>query len=195
MSKHRSKVGAIIMPELIKAPPQHGAMVRGIWRIEHWRDGRCIQKQQMHNIVTNEGLDHYLDSTLSAATQITAWYAVAYTDATTFAPVAGSTYANQGSGTELTTQVAEANRQQWSDGGVSGQSVDNSASPAAYTANTSVTVTGGALVGGGTAATTKNDSAGGGTMMCGGTFGSSIALVNNDVLKLTITLTMADDGV
>lgn len=145
------------------------------------------------NIVTNEGLDHALDVILSGGTQISAWY-VALVKTNT-SPAAGMTYATP-TYTEIAgSDVTETLRQAWTDGGVSSQSVDNSGSPAQYTANGSFTAYGAGLVGGGTAATTIANTAGGGTLWAMALFGSSKSMVATDTIDITYTHTSADDGV
>jgi hypothetical protein len=150
------------------------------------------EHDRVHNIVTNQGLDHFLDVTLSAATQITTWYVAAVKTNTSAA--AGMTYASP-TYTEIAgSDVTETVRQAWTDGGVSSQSVSNSASPATYTADTTVTLYGASQVGGGTAATTIANTAGGGTLHSYALFGSSKAMTATDTIDITVTKTAADDG-
>lgn len=154
------------------------------------------EKQEIEisdNIVTNEGLNYILDAGLSGGTQITAWYVtLAVNDV---AAAAGMTYATP-TWTEITTtEVAEATRQAWTDGGVASQSVDNSASPATYTADVSFTAYAAALVGGGASASTLANTAGGGTLYAYSQFASAKALTASDTIEVTYTFTAADDGV
>lgn len=145
------------------------------------------------NIVTNEGLNYILDIGLSGGTQITAWYVTLAID--DVAAAAGMTYATPTFAEITGTQVSEATRQAWTDGGVTSQSVDNSASPATYTADTTFTAYAAALVGGGAAASTLDDSAGGGTLYAYSQFASAKALTASDTIEVTYTFTAADDGV
>lgn len=145
------------------------------------------------NIVTNEGLNSILDVGLSGGTQITAWK-VALVKSNTSA-AAGMTYA-----TPVYTEIAgsdvdEASRQAWTDGGVSSQSVDNVGNEAVYTAAGSFTGYGAAIVGGGSGAATIADAAGGGTLYSYSLFSASKALTASDTITITYTLTSADDGV
>lgn len=145
-----------------------------------------------NNIVTNEGLDHLLDATLSGATQITAWKVAISKSNTT--PLSTHTYASPGF-TEITgSDVDESVRQAWTDAGVSSQSVTNAASQAVYTAAGTFTAYGAAMVGGGSGAATLDDSAGGGKLYSSALFGSSKSLVDDDALSTTYQLGMADDG-
>lgn len=148
--------------------------------------------ETVHNIVTNEGLDHLLDATLSGATQITAWKVAISKSNTT--PLSTHTYAVPGY-TEITgSDVDEASRQAWTDGGVSSQSVDNVGNEAVYTAAGTFTAYGAAIVGGGSGAATLADAAGGGKLYSSGLFAASKALTASDTLTTTYTLTSADDG-
>lgn len=159
------------------------------WEWEHWRDGEMIDQWCEHNICTDEGLNHVLGAAFSNVTQITDWYVLVYNTATT--PVAGMSYATP-TFTE-STHYSEANRPAWQDGGVSAKSVNNSASKASFTMSTAETIYGAALVGGGSAASTKGDTAGGGILYNVSAFTSgSKTVASSDVLKVTVTLTIAD---
>lgn len=152
-----------------------------------------VDQTYQHNIVTNQGLDHFLDVELSAATQISSWYVAIFKTNTT--PLATHTYASPGYTEIAGSDVTEANRQAWTDGGVSGQSLSNTASPATYTANTSVTIYGAAMVGGGSSPSVIANTAGGGTLSASSLFASSKAMAATDTLDVTYTRTAADDGV
>lgn len=146
-----------------------------------------------YNIVTNEGLDSFLDVHLSAATQITAWKVTMFTADVT--PIATHTYAVPGITEIALADVAEAVRQAWTEAGVSAQSIDNSASPASYTADQAFTAWGAMIVGGGSGAATLGDTAGGGTYQCGAKFATQKSLSTSDSIDVTYTNTMADDAV
>lgn len=147
-----------------------------------WQDGAP-------NLVVNTGLNHYLDSTLSGATQITAWLIGLTDDSPTVA--AGDTMASHVGWTEF-TEYSEANRQSWVDGGVSGQSVDNSASTADFSCNND---TNGGLGG---LFFTDNNTKGGSTGLlfsAAALSGGNKPIGNGDTARATYTQTMADDGV
>ena len=152
---------------------------------EQW--GMIRWNEDWQNIVVNAGLDYLLDIGLSGGTQITAWYLGLVNGATpTFA--AGDTMASHAGWVE-NQDYDEANRATWTDGGVSGQSVDNSASVAQFTMNASVTI-GGAFL-------TSDNTKGGvtGTLYAEGHFATDRSVIDNDVLEVTATFTSADDGV
>lgn len=163
--------------------------MKSSWKWEHWRDGELLDRWEESNICSDEGLNHLLGSTFSGVTQVTDWFVLIYNTNTT--PSSNMTYAVPVF-TE-STHYSGATRPVWQDGGVSSQSVDNSANKASFTMNTGETIYGSALVGGGTAATTKGDVAGGGTLYNVSDFsGGSKTVASDDVLKVTVTLTAAD---
>jgi len=163
--------------------------MKSSWEWEHWRDGELLDRWVESNICCDEGLNHLLGSTFSGVTQVTDWYVLIYNTNTT--PTSSMTYAVPVF-TE-STNYSGATRPVWQDGGVSSQSVDNSANKASFTMNTGETIYGSALVGGGTGATTKGDVAGGGALYNISDFaGGSKTVASDDVLKVSVTLTAAD---
>ena len=171
--------------------------VGSIWQWEHWRKNKygpasrymLLSKWADHNLCTDEGLTSLMDIYFSDGTQITSWFVVIFEDSHT--PAAGDTYAVPGF-TE-STAYDEATRPAWQEAGVSSKTITNSANKATFTMNATKTIYGGALVGGGTAEDTKDDQAGGGVLYCESTFASgSKPVVDDDVLKVTITITGAD---
>ena len=158
---------------------------------ECFRDGKLIWTEKTNNIITNEGLNHILNIVLHADTQITTWYCVLAESDTNAA--AGMTYAVPVY-TE-TTAYDEATRPAYVEAASIAQSTTNSANKAVFTISGTKTMYGAALVGGGSAANTKADTAGGGTLLCYAKFASSRAVVDDDVINLTYTLSAADDGV
>lgn len=160
-----------------------------IWQVEHFRRGELIGFSQHHNLFVDEGITYALDVAFSGGSAITSWYVVLFEDNHT--PAAGDTYATPGF-TE-TTAYDESTRPAWSEAGVSGKQLTNSASKASFTFNATKTIYGGGLVGGGTAASTKGDAAGGGKLLCESQFtGGSKSVESTDVLKVTVTLTGQD---
>lgn len=131
------------------------------------------------NIVVNEGINHALDVTLSAGTPDTTWF-VGLTDGTPTV-AAGDTLASHAGWVEV-TNYDETNRVAWVDGGVSSQSVSNSASPAVFTISATVTV-GGAFLAGVNTGTA-------GTLYAAASFtGGDKSLADNDTLTVTATMT------
>ena len=149
--------------------------------------GRLKWRETIDNIHVNVGLDAVLDVHFSAATQITTWF-LGLTDGTPTV-AAGDTMASHAGWAEITA-YSESVRQTFVEAGVSGQSLDNSASKASYAINGSATV-GGAFL---TSVNTKSGSTG--TLASVGAFtGGDRSVVSGDTVLVTLTITAADDGV
>lgn len=166
----RSRVASAVANEL---------RMRGRWRVR-CRDkiGRVKWEDTITNLVTNEGESYMLQAGLDAQTQITTWY-VGLTDGTPTV-AEGDTLPSHAGWAEVTDYTG--NRPTWSGGTESGQSIDNSASPASFTMNGSATV-GGAFLASSNTGTS-------GTLYAVGAFsGGDRSLVSSDVLEVTATFT------
>lgn len=141
------------------------------------------------NLVTNQGLAHVLSIVLDAGTQITTWY---LTMSSTNTAAAATMTAASPAFTEITTtDVAEAVRETWTGGSVTGTttaSIDNSASVATYTADQSFTAYAAALIGGGTSAFGNTS----GTLYSYSLFASAKAMSATDTIDVTYTFTATD---
>lgn len=142
--------------------------------------------EKYHNIVVNQGLDHLLDATLAAQTQITSWYVGLKGSGT---PAAADIPSSHVTWSEDTT-YSESVRQTWTpNGAASSQSVTNSSARATFSINGTTTIYGAFLI--------SNSTKGGttGKFYAVGNFGSSRAVISGDSLLVTATFTSADDGV
>lgn len=155
----------------------------------HWLNDDLSTLQHDPNIVVDEGLNHTLDVTLSAATQLTTWYVGIYKN--NYTPVAGdtaSTFAGAGVANEVTatTDVDETVRETWVEAGVTAKSITNSASPASYTAAGALAINGAFLI--------SNNTIGGttGTLFAASKFAATRNLIATDVLNITYTINIAD---
>lgn len=140
------------------------------------------------NIITNEGLNAWLNIMFHEATQIATWYIFPVETDTTAA--ATMTYA-----VPVFTEwdgYSEVTRQAFVEAAASSQSITNSASKAVYTSSETKTLYGGALVGGGTDADTKNDTAGGGTLFCYSKFSAGKPVESTDTFKIYCTISVAN---
>lgn len=171
------KEGVVSNPEI-----NVGKKVSEHYIVEAFRDGKLLWVEEFDNLVVNVGLDDSLDKHLKGSAYTAAWY-VGLTDGTpSFA--AGDTMASHVGWTEEQT-YDELVRQDLTLGAVSGQSVDNSASKAVFTISGTATF-GGAFV--------CSDNTKGGTtgiLYGGGAFSQDRALIDNDVLNVTVTCTAA----
>lgn len=159
------------------------------WDVEHWRGDQMLSKTLDRNIVTNEGLNALLDIMFHASTQITTWYVgITKTAATT--PAATMSYA-----TPVFTEssdYSESTRAEYVEAAAASKSITNTANKATFTANTTVDIYGGFLCGGGTSASSKGDTAGGGKLFCFANFSSVKSMTSGDVLKVVVTIDVAD---
>ena len=187
--KDKSKFGDSVNFQLERrADMRSGIIVGGVWTLvcyDQW--GREKWVLNMHNIVTNVGLQHILDILfVSATAQVDPWY-IGLTDGTPTV-AAGDTMASHAGWTEVTA-YSEAVRQTYVDVR-SGQSVTNTASKAVFSINGSATV-GGAFM---ASSSTKGESAS--TLLCvvAATEGDR-SVVSGDTINAEYTFSAADDGV
>lgn len=161
-------------------------------RVEHHytvecydKDGNLKWRDEFDNLVTTAGLNKYLDATLKTGLASPAWYVGLVTgpgSGTTFA--AGDTMASHAGWTE-NTDYDEATRPALTLGSISAGSVNNSASKAVFTMSAGVTIAGCFVA--------DNNTKGGtsGTLLGAGDFtGGDRAVVDNDVLNVTVTATI-----
>ena len=150
------------------------------------KDGREKWRDTIDNLVVNVGLQHILDIVFSGGTQIDPWY-VGLTGSTP-SPAAGDTMGSHAGWTEF-QNYDEGTRQTWVEVR-SGQSMDNSASKAAFTISADSSTIGGAFL-------TSDNTKGGttGTLMAAGAFsGGDKSADDDDTLEVTYTFSAADDG-
>lgn len=182
--------------EMSVAP--HGRFLAwSIWDVEHQRRKRfgeiyrwidASPPSRDKNVCTAEGLNKLLDVMFHGTTAITTWYVGIFESNTT--PSDTTTYA-----TPVFTESSaydEATRPEYVEAAASSKALTNSANKATFTMSATKTIYGGCLVGGGTGASTKADTAGGGVMYCASLFGSSKSVVDDDIIRVTITINAAD---
>lgn len=144
-------------------------------------DGNLKWREEVPNLVVNEGLDDILAKYYKGSSYTAAHY-VGLTDGTPTVD-AGDTMGSHPGWTEV-TDYDEAARPDFTPGTVSGQSVDNSGSKATFTINSSVTIGGGFL----TTDSTKGGTAS--TLVGAAAFsGGDRSLQSGDTLNVTVTAT------
>jgi hypothetical protein len=142
-------------------------------------------KEVKHNLVVNEGLDDVLDVVFKGGTAVTTWYIAIFSSDST--PAAGWTYATP-TYTEF-TNYDESTREEWVEGTISSQSLDNSGTPAEFTCTSGTnTIYGASMV----SVSTKGDVAGGGVMFSAARFSSSRPFNAAEVLKIVVTVNAQD---
>jgi len=146
-------------------------------------DGRLKWTEEIHNLITNVGLDDVLNQYLKGSAYTAAFYVGLTSGTPTVA--ATDTMGSHVGWTEVTAYT-EAARPTLTLGAVSGQSVDNSASKATFSINATATVGGAFLV-------TDNTKGGTlGTLYGVGAFsGGDKSVANGDTLNVTVTCTAA----
>ena len=162
---------------------------KGLFEVECYRKGKLIWKEKVSNLVTNEGLNHMLDVAVHGKTLISPFYCVMFED--DYTPLAADDYAAPGF-TE-TTAYDEATRPEYEEAAASGQSITNSANKAVFTIDATKTMYGAALMGGSSTKSNATDAATH-VLLCAAAFAASRAVVDDDVINLTYTLSAADDG-
>lgn len=147
-------------------------------------DGNVLWRDKIENLVVNAGLDYLLDAGLSGGVPITSWF-VGLTDGTPTV-AAGNTMASHAGWVEVVA-YSQAARPAWVDGGVAGQAVSNSGSPASFSINADATTVGGAFL---TSVSTKGGTTG--TLYAAGAFsGGDQVLGNGSTLDVTAAFTQA----
>ena len=163
------------------SPNENGLFkVSHLYKFELVRDGKIIDLWEMENLVTTEGLNRYLDATLKTGFASPTWYVGLKNTGT---PVAGDVMNSHGSWTENVT-YSDATRPAFTPGTIASGSVDNSASKAVFNINGTTTIFGAFM----TTVNTKSGTTG--VLLGVGDFASSRAVINGDILNVTITCTI-----
>ena len=162
--------------------PSAKAVIAGAYT--HWITGFESETRTDHNIIPDEGLNHFLGVALKSASQITSWYLMLHSGSGT--PDATLTAANYNSTlTEITSGsegYSESTRVAWVGDAVDtvNSEVTNSATPATFTivTATSLAVNGAGLV----SVSTKGSTSG--TLISAGKFGATRNLSDTDEFNL-----------
>ncbi len=175
--------------EVIEALGPVGIGMRTLLRVECFdKDGNEKWVEEVPNIVVNEGLDDLLDKYLKGSGYTAAFYVGLVTQFQSTEAFAAADTAAQINGTNAWNEdetYSEAVRQTLVLGAVASQSVDNSASKAAFSINGSTVLEGAFVI---------TDSTKGGT--AGELYGEAAFSVDRsvesgDTLNVTVTLTAA----
>jgi len=145
--------------------------------VEHIRGGRVLDRFEVANMMPEQGRNHVLGVLLKGAAQTLTWYVAPYSG--NYTPQDGDTAATFPGQAAEYTGYAEATRQAFTPGTVSGGAVDNSGSVAIITSNqaTQQTVRGASLV----SASTKGSTSG--ILLSAVRFPSPKLLDLGDILK------------
>lgn len=140
------------------------------------------------NIIVNEGMNKMLNVMFNGSAQITTWYIGIFKNAS-YSEVLTETAANVSSNTtEATTEYDESTRVEFVEAASTAKSTSNTGNEATFTANTTVSIYGAFLV----SVATKGGTTG--TLMSAANFSAVKNLVDDDVLNVGYTVTIADDS-
>ena len=139
--------------------------------------GNVKWSETKKNLITTEGLNHILDSTFHADTQVTTWYIGLKGTGT---PAAADTLASHASWSEITDY--SGSRKEWTEGAASSGSMTNSSS-------VDFSITGTATIAGAFLASAASGTTG--TLYGVVDFASSRAVLSGDTLQVTVTVTAA----
>lgn len=158
------------------------ADLMGVYVLEHRRGGKLIGRDTASNLIVTEGRNHILDVVLHGSTQVTTWYVALFEG--NYTPVAGLTAATFTSAATECTAYDEATRVPYVEAAASGGVTTNSASKAVFTINASKTIYGAALL----SASAKSSTSG--TCLAAARFSSSRAVVDDDEISLSYSITL-----
>lgn len=180
--EHNKSAGINVGSGLIAGGGLTAGMTRSTrYQIECVRNGEVIWQEEFNNLVVTAGLNDSLTKHFKTGVVTPTWFVGLTGNTPNF--VAGDTMGSHGGWTEVTAYAA-ATRPALTLGTVAAGSVDNSASKASYTVSA-----GGANVGGAFVADNSTKGGSTGVLYGGGAFSQNRALLQDDVLNVTVTLT------
>lgn len=155
-----------------------GLDLANIWKVTCLdKDGNVKWEEEKKNLIVTEGLNHILDVTFHADTQVTTWYIGLKGSGT---PAAGDTMASHASWSEITDYSGD--RKEWTEGAASSGSMTNSSS-------VDFSITGTATIAGAFLNTASTGTAG--TLYGVVDFSSARSVISGDTLQVTVTVTAA----
>ena len=156
--------------------------LKGKFYVEIIRKGKVIDAFEVENVVTIEGRNQLLKVGVSQEASASNWYLglIGANVTPSENDTASSALGTGGSYSEI-TQYDETTRRQYQCA-FSNNAVSNSANPATFTINASVTAYGAFI----TNTATKNDNTG--VLLCAGRFASAKTLDDDDVLNVVYTI-------
>ena len=164
--------------------PKHDQLVgHGCYHFEHIRKGEIIDAWDEDNLVVNQGLNYLLGVALKGTTPVTNWYLGIFQG--NYAPVATDTGANVAANSTECSSYTSATRPLWQAAAPSSQNITNSANPAVFTFNASVTIYGAFLI----SDATIGSSSGSDTLWGEAAFAAAKAVNNLDQLLVTYGFT------
>ncbi len=195
---HNVKVNSEIKSQMIRKREQvQGFSPNGKFHIEHWRDGKCINRQEFANGITDEGKKKifglyffYSDVDVPNGSSEKTYIGLVNTGSTL---ASGDTYVTHAGWTEFTsyTVSASAKRGEWIAGAATGAgtvSITNAA-PVTFDFTGSGTVDGIFVVSGTTTEIEiQSNVTAGNILWSTGDLAAPLAVVSADQLKITYTV-------
>lgn len=160
--------------------PKNKLGLKGKFHLEVWRKGQMVEKVDFDNGIVNEGLTHLLEVGFHNGAQTNPWY-IGLISNSGFSSLNNADTMNSHAGWLESSAYDEPNRPQWTAGTAANRSITN-ASTVDFTIDATVTIRGIFI--------TSNNVKGGSTgiLWSTGVFGSTVALQDDDVLKITYSL-------
>lgn len=158
---------------------QASAQVGTAYVVEHFRKGRLLSSETVHNLVPIEGLNHIVNVVAKQGSQAAAWYLGLFEG--NYSPVAGDVAASfPTAATECVTYVP-ATRPVFTPGATAGGSADNTGARAEFTFSAAKTIYGAFM--------TPNGTKGGvtGPLLSAARFAEAKTVAIDDVLRVTAT--------
>ena len=153
----------------------------GKFVIEHFdANGNLKGKYDVPNGIVDVGLNHILETEFRSGAQITTWY-IGLIDNSPSPTLAAADTMGSHAGWAESTAYDEATRPTWSPGAAASRQITNGTT-VDFTMNATATIKGIFI--------TSNNTKGGttGTLWSTAAFGSTVSVADNDVLKVTYTL-------
>lgn len=166
-----------------------GAIAVGLMSAQHWnnpiqvehiRNGEVIAVYDTINGIVDVGLNKLLDVGFRNQTQIATWYMGLVNNSGFSAYANGDTMSSHAGWTEFAS-YDESNRPTWSPGAASGRAISNGTA-VTFTISATGTIRGIFLTSDNTISGTT------GTLWATASFASTVSVVDNDVLKVTYTI-------
>lgn len=164
-----------------KQEPKNKLAVGGRFIVEHFnKAGDKIGQYEFPNGITDEGLNHILETEFNGGTPVTTWYTGLINNSGFSALAAGDTMASHAGWAE-TAAYTEATRPEWTAGTAAARSITNSTT-VDFSINATVTINGIFI----TSVNTKSGTTG--VLWATASFSSAVSATSGDTLKVTYTV-------
>lgn len=111
-----------------------------VWTVEHWRRGRLIGLETVHNLVPLEGIHYMLSAAFGGGSQVATWYVGLFEG--NYTPVTGDTMATFPGAAVESVAYNEAARVTWVEAAPVGGVITNIANKATFTINATKSIYG-----------------------------------------------------